>query len=369
MFLGDEKAAESSSSECDQRVIVRRLPGPVILLAAVLLGVALICLCVGPVDVLPSQIAAVLGSTVGLDLPWTYGESERLVVMNIRLPRILLGIVVGGGLAVSGALMQGLFRNPLADPGLVGASSGAAVAAIAVIVIGDPLLSLLSPALQSGALAVGAFLGGSGAVLIVYRIATREGHTSVTTMLLAGIAVNALAGAGLGLFIFASNDQQLRDFTFWSLGSLGGATWARLGSGAVLLSLGILVAPFLARPLNALLLGEAEARHLGIPVQRTKAAIVMLSTLTAGAAVAVTGIIGFIGLVAPHLVRLTVGPDHRVLLPGSALLGAILLLAADLFARNVAVPAELPIGVVTAIIGAPFFIWLLSRDPSRRGWT
>lgn len=330
-------------------------------LGGLLALVALVSLCVGAVPVEVNQVAAIFAERLGLDVPWAYGEREALVVLNIRLPRIILGALVGGGLAVSGALMQGLFRNPLADPGLVGASSGAALAAIAVLVLGAPLLAELPEPVGGAALSVGAFVGSAVTVLAVYRIATRDGRTSVTTMLLAGIAVNALAAAGVGLVIFVSDDQQLRDFTFWSLGSLGGVTWTRLAAGAALLLIGLLVSPLLARPLNALLLGEAEARHLGVDVQRCKTAVVLLATLTAGAAVALTGVIGFVGLVAPHLLRLVVGADHRVLLPGSVLLGASLLLAADLLARNVVTPAELPVGIVTAFVGAPFFLWLLLR--------
>tara|TARA_B100000676_G_scaffold183532_2_gene180451 strand:+ start:1766 stop:2848 length:1083 start_codon:yes stop_codon:yes gene_type:complete len=337
-------------------------------LTLLVLIIALISLCVGPVKVSPSQVLGVLFSGIGLDSPWSFSQTEQLVVINIRMPRILLGILVGAGLAVSGALMQGLFRNPLADPGLVGASSGAALAAMTVIVLGDSVLAVLPPVFASGALAIGAFAGATLSVLIVYSIATRNGHTSVTTMLLTGIAVNALAGAAVGMFMFSSNDEQLRDFTFWSLGSLNGSTWGRLGIGSILLLIGILLAPLMANVLNALLLGENEARHLGIPLQRVKLFIVVLATLTGGAAVAVTGIIGFVGLVAPHLIRLTIGPDHRVLIVGSALLGSSLLLTADLFARTIKSPAELPIGVVTAFIGAPFFIWLITRNPNQSAW-
>ncbi len=353
----------------------RRAPGaaslaaeraPLVVLGVMLLGTVVVCLCVGAVPVAPGQVAAVLASAIGVELPWAFGEREALVILQIRAPRILLGVLVGGGLAVSGALMQGLFRNPLADPGLVGASSGAALAALTLLVIGGPLVALLPGPLAGAALSLAAFGGGTLAVIIVYRFATNGGRTSVTTMLLSGIAMNALAAAGVGMLVFISNDAQLRDFTFWSLGSLGGVTWSRLGAGALLLCLGLALAPLLGRSLNALLLGEVEARHLGIPVQRTKAMVIFLSTLTAGAAIALTGIIGFVGLVAPHLIRLAIGPDHRVLLPASILLGGTLLLSADLVARTVASPAEMPIGIVTAFIGAPFFLWLLSRDPAGR---
>lgn len=344
-----------------------RRAGTLLGLGTLLAVLAVVSLCVGAVEVSPGQVAGILAQRLGVDAAGGFGEREALVVLNIRLPRILLGALVGGGLGVSGALMQGLFRNPLADPGLVGASSGAALAAITVLVLGGAMLPGMPAPLAGAALSLGAFLGGAVTVLLVYRIATREGRTSVPTMLLAGIAVNSLAAAGVGLLIFLSDDQQLRDFTFWSLGSLGGVTWLRLGAGATFLLAGIVIAPTMARTLNALLLGEAEARHLGVDTQRVKAMVVLLATLTAGAAVALTGVIGFVGLVAPHLLRLATGPDHRVVLPGSALLGGSLLLAADLLARTVASPAELPIGIVTAFLGAPFFLWMLLRE-GERAW-
>lgn len=354
------------SAPAEPDVASERLP--VAALGLLLVIVAVVSLCIGAVSVPAGDVFQILLSAVGFDLPSAIGERASLVVLQIRLPRILLGALVGAGLAVSGALMQGLFRNPLADPGLVGASSGAALAALTFLVFGAPFVAALPAAIGSAALSLAAFAGGSVAVVTVYRFATRGGRTSVTTMLLAGIAMNALAGAGVGALVFVSTDQQLRDFTFWSLGSLGGVTWSRLGAGSLLLGIGLLAAGLLARPLNAMLLGESEARHLGINVQRAKAFVILLSTLTAGAAVALTGIIGFVGLVAPHVVRLAIGPDHRILIPCAALLGASLLLAADLVARTIASPAELPIGIVTAFIGAPFFLWLLSRDPSGEGW-
>lgn len=354
---------------------VRAAPGaagpswftPIPLLALALAAVGFLSLAVGAVPVAPGQVAGVLLDRLGVASPWAFTATEQLVVLQIRLPRLILGALAGGGLAVSGALMQGLFRNPLADPGLVGVSSGAALAALVVLVVGTPLLAPLPGWVGDSALSVAAFLGGSLTVAIVYRIATRSGRTSVATMLLAGIAVNALAAAAVGLLVFSSDDQQLRDFTFWSLGSLAGTGWAGLATGGGLLLAGILAAPLLARPLNALLLGEAEARHLGVDVERVKLTAITLATLAAGSAVALTGIIGFVGLVAPHLIRLALGPDHRVLIPGSALLGATLLLGADLVARTVVTPAELPIGIVTALIGAPFFLWLLLRR-SELGW-
>ncbi len=285
---------------------------------------------------------------------------DRVVLWDIRLPRVLLGILVGAALAVSGAVLQGLFRNPLADPGIVGVSAGASLGAVCAIVLGGalPVAALLGVWLVPAA----AFAGAWGATLLLFRIATRQGRTSVATMLLAGIALTALAMALTGLLVYMADDAQLRDFTFWNLGSLAGATWSRLSFAAPMILLPLLAAPLLGHGLNGLSLGEAAAGHMGIPVQRLKQAAVLVVAAATGAAVAVSGGIGFIGIVVPHLIRLISGPDHRMLLPNAALLGAALLLLADLFSRTVIAPAELPIGIVTAVIGGPFFLFILLRQ-------
>ncbi|TDR89265.1 iron complex transport system permease protein [Enterovirga rhinocerotis] len=285
---------------------------------------------------------------------------DGVIVFDIRLPRTLIGLLVGATLATGGALLQGLFRNPLADPALVGVSSGAALAAAVTIVLGHHFVSGSGP-VPFTALPIAAFVGGLGATMLLYAIATRRGRTSVATMLLAGVAISALAGAGTGLLAFMSDDRQLRDLTFWTLGSVAGSTWSKFSMvGPVLLAV-LVAAPFLSRALNALVLGEAEAFHLGIAVQRSKRLLILLVAVGVGCSVAVTGLISFVGLVVPHLIRLAVGPDHRLLLPASALGGAVLLVASDMVARVVVAPAELPIGIVTALIGAPYFLWLLLR--------
>ncbi|MBN9445158.1 MAG: iron chelate uptake ABC transporter family permease subunit [Bosea sp.] len=314
----------------------------------------------GAIAISPGRVTAILWARLAGDATVFEGR-DALVVLNIRLPRVLLGLLVGAGLAVSGALMQGLFRNPLADPGLVGVSAGAGLAAAATIVLGDRFLAGTLMKLPFAALPFGAFCGGLVSTLVLYLIATREGRTSVATMLLAGVALGALSGALTGLLAYLSDDRQLRDLTFWSLGSLGGASWSKLSAVAPIILPLLLAMPLLARGLNGLMLGEAEAYHLGIPVQRIKALAILLVALAVGASVASAGLIGFIGIVVPHLIRLSVGPDHRLLLPLSALGGAILLVAADIVARLIVAPAELPIGIVTAAIGAPFFLWLLLR--------
>lgn len=306
---------------------------------------------------------------IGLDQLWSIvtgalsGSAEpsagQLVFMNIRLPRLVLGAFAGAGLGLAGALMQGIFRNPLADPGLIGVSSGAALAAGVTITLGALWFGDLPRALGSWTLVLAAFLGGLVVTALIYGLAQSEGGTRVTLMLLGGIAINALAGAGLGFLSFLATDEQLRSLQFWLLGSLGGARW----SAVLLVSAIVLVAGAaglaLARPLDALALGEAQARLLGVDVERVKRRAVLVTALAVGAITASTGIIGFIGLVAPHGVRLLAGPGHRVVLPGSALLGAALVLAADAVARTAAAPADLPLGVLTAFVGVPFFLVLL----------
>lgn len=329
-----------------------------LVLAAILLAV--LALGQGAVPIPPERVAATLWGWVTGD-PAVLQSREGLVILNVRLPRVLTGLLIGAALAVSGALMQGLFRNPLADPGLVGVSSGAGLAAAVTIVLGDRILAGTGMRLPFALLPVGAFFGGLVTTLVLYLIATRKGRTSVATMLLAGIALGALAGAMSGLMAYVSDDRQLRDLTFWSLGSLGGASWSKLSVIAPGLIVLLAAVPFLARGLNGLMLGEAEAYHLGLPVQRIKAIVILLVALAVGASVATAGVIGFVGIVVPHLIRLAIGPDHRLLLPLSALGGAALLAGADTVARLVVSPAELPIGIVTAAIGAPFFLWLLLR--------
>ncbi|MEM0937104.1 MAG: iron ABC transporter permease [Pseudomonadota bacterium] len=288
--------------------------------------------------------------------------TERIILVDIRLPRLALGLLVGASLAVSGAVMQGLFRNPLADPGLVGVGAGAGLGAIAAIVLGAALPSGLAVALGNYAVPVAAFLGGWITTLVLYRVSTRNGRTSVGVMLLAGIALGALAGALSGILVYMADDAQLRDLTFWGLGSLAGATWAKVAAAMPLILLALVVAPFLARSLNGLALGEAAASHLGIPVQRMKSVAILTVAGATGAAVAVSGGIGFVGIVVPHLLRIAIGPDHRYLLLNSALLGAALLVTADMISRSIIAPAELPIGIVTATLGGPFFLWILLRN-------
>ena len=282
-----------------------------------------------------------------------------MVIAHIRAPRVVLAAMAGAALGAAGATMQGLFRNPLADPGLIGVSSGAALAASCVIVLGVDMAQ--SGFLNGWAVPLAGMLGSFLVTLLLYVFATRAGITSVTTVLLAGVAFGAFSGALTGILIFRANDTALRDLTFWTLGSFSGANWERIGLLSPFLVLAGVIATRLAVPLNAMLLGEADAALMGYPVERTKRLAMLGVAASVGPVVAFVGAIGFVGVVVPHLVRLVTGPDHRLVLPGSALLGAILLTAADTIARLVAAPAELPVGIITAALGTPVFVWLLSR--------
>ncbi|MGN8158976.1 FecCD family ABC transporter permease [Salinisphaera sp. RV14] len=287
-------------------------------------------------------------------------DQTALIVNAIRLPRALLTALVGAILAISGAAMQGLFRNPLADPSLIGVTAGASAGASLAIVFGGALAGFAGLSL----VALAAFAGGAAAVVLVYVLATRASGTSVATMLLAGIAISALAGSLTSLLEFYASNDMLRRISLWQMGGLEGANWPRVGLIAVAAAAVLAGLPARARALNALLLGESEARHLGFAVDRTKTVLIVLVAFGVGISVALAGAIAFVGLVVPHIVRLAIGPDHRTLLPASALAGAVLLLAADTLARVVVAPAELPVGLLTALLGAPFFIVLLrgTRD-------
>lgn len=331
-------------------------------LAAVLAVAAAVALASGAFPTTLWQVAARLpGALAHLFSSPSSADQLTLVIAEIRLPRLILGVLTGAGLALCGALMQGLFRNPLADPGLLGVSAGAALGAVAAIVLGGAWLGKLPDAAAAWLLPGAAVAGGWACLLVVYRLAAAGGRTDIATMLLAGIAVNAIAGAAIGLLSYIADDAQLRDLIFWSLGSLQITDWRKLAVAALIVAPALVVLPRFAAALNANLLGEREAGHLGIDMERVKRRLIVGVALVVGVAVSLTGIIGFVGLVVPHLLRLVIGPDHRILLPASALFGAALLVAADIVARAVIAPAEIPIGIITALLGGPFFLWLLVR--------
>ena len=330
-----------------------------IILSLLLALMIILSIGIGAVEISPWQTLAILAKKIGIELPFVFTAQQESVLLVIRLPRVILGLAVGAALAVSGAVLQSLFRNPLADPGLIGVSGGSALAISMAIVLGESVIFLAIN--KSYFLPFVAFLGGLSATFFIYRIGKKKIGADISTMLLAGIAVNAFAVAGIGLMSFLATDAQLRNITFWNLGSLGGATWTSLAISVPLILISLFLLLRLARSLNVILLGESEARHLGINIKRLKWQAICLVALAVGASVSVSGAIGFVGLVVPHLLRLTIGADHRYLLKNSALLGAILMLGADIAARTVLSPAEIPIGILTALIGSPFFIWLLLK--------
>ncbi|MFC4889360.1 FecCD family ABC transporter permease [Streptomyces beijiangensis] len=340
-----------------------RRRSPAYLLTAGLLGALLVlCLLSAGIGAYHIPLGDVVGSVLhraglgGAELD-RVGES---VLWNVRLPRVVLALLVGGSLGCAGALMQGVFGNPLAEPGVIGISSGAAVGAVGAIALGLNFFG-------NWTVTACAFVAGLLTVLAVYVLSRSGGRTEVVTLILTGIAVNAFAGALIGLFIFFADNAQISQITFWQLGSLAQATWPKVLAVLPCALLGLAVAPFFARKLDLLALGERPARHLGVDVERLRVVLVLVVALLTAAAVAVAGIITFVGLLVPHLLRMANGPGHRFLVPGSALGGAVVLVAGDLAARTVAAPAELPLGVLTALFGSPFFFWLLRRTRRRQG--
>lgn len=321
-------------------------------LAAVLLLIAWISVAVGPVTIPLDHTLAILFQSLGADVSEVKG-SHHLIVNNIRLPRMLTAILAGWILAVSGMVMQGLFQNALASPYVLGIASGASAGAAAIIVLGMQL------ALGGFALSLGAFAGGTLVVFVVYRLARfRKGQHFSYTLILSGVALGALFSAVTTFLIFLSGEQ-MREIVFWIMGNLGRSNWSYLPWFAPITLFGTLILSFYMRDLNAFSLGEDGAQHLGINPKSMHRILLGLVTLMTSLAVSVAGTIGFVGLITPHAMRLLVGPDHRVLLPASALAGAIFLLASDTLARTVFAPVELPVGVLTAFTGAPFFIFLL----------
>lgn len=293
-------------------------------------------------------------------------DTASIALLQLRLPRVLLAVLIGAVMAQTGAVAQALFRNPLAEPGLIGVSAGAALAAALVhtALVGASAVAALPPSLL---LPIAAFAGGLAAAFVVLRLARRDGQTDMTTMLLAGTAINAFVAAIVGLLSARADDAGLRGFTLWMYGNLGRAGWNEIAVAAPLLLAVGLWLPREARGLDALLLGDAEAQHLGIDVERLKRRLLIAVVLATGAAVSLAGVIGFVGLVVPHAIRLLAGPGHRLLMPASALLGAILLTLADTVARTAAAPAEWPVGALTSALGAPFFLALLLRMRTRIG--
>ncbi|TNE50847.1 MAG: iron ABC transporter permease [Deltaproteobacteria bacterium] len=316
------------------------------LLVAILMVTVLVAAGTGAYFITPWKIPSIL---------WQRGEGYAVLV-HVRLPRVVLACCVGAILAMAGASLQGLFRNPLADPGLLGVNAGAGFgAALWIVLVGSSFLGVWGTSLA-------AFVGAWCVTWLAWRLAQAEGRMLVATLLLAGIALNSFAGAGIGLMTYLADDQQLRNLTFWLLGGLGGSTWTLVFVVGVCGSLGMLLQLRQARALDLMTLGESDAYHMGVATEPLKQQVVLGVTLSVAVGIAASGGIGFVGLVVPHLLRLWGGANHRYLLAASALGGAILLVLADLLARVVVAPAEIPVGIVTSLLGAPFLTWLLLRS-------
>lgn len=322
-------------------------------------------LSLGAVKIPLTDVMVIMGKKIGLFSANDVSIQYEGVMNIVRIPRVILGLLVGAALGISGTAIQGIFRNPLAEPGLIGISAGASLMAVIIIVLEISFLTSLSNLLGYYLLAFGAFAGAGIAALIVYQISRTDGKSNVATMLLAGIAINALAGALTGLITFAADDQQLRNITFWMLGSLGGATWETITAVFPFIVIPVLLLPGMGKALNAFALGENQAAQLGLKVNTIKRNVVILSTMAVGAAVAVSGIIGFVGLLVPHTIRLLIGVDNKHVLPASALFGALMLTLADMLCRTIIAPIELPIGVITALLGTPLFLYILIKDKKK----
>lgn len=341
-------------------------PPVLITILTVLLLVAIVLASgIGALSIPPGKVLSIILHQLGMAGDANFTQQQEAVIMAIRLPRVFFAILIGATLSVCGAAMQGLFRNPLADPGLVGISSGAAMAAVIAIVLSTTLFAGLQSQLGLYALSIFTFGGAFITAMAVYRLSQAGGKTIVSIMLLAGIAISALTSSVTGFITLSASDAQLRTITFWTLGSLGGANWTNLLAILPFSLLCIVCLPLMSKSLNAFTLGETSALHLGIRVERLKLKVILLTALGVGACVSVSGVIGFVGLVIPHIVRKLIGPEHKNLFIASALLGALLLLVADLLCRTIIAPVEIPIGIVTAFIGAPFFLYLLLKERNK----
>jgi len=332
-----------------------------LILAAALVVTCIVSLGSGQYSLSPSEIVGILLRGVGVDTGSAPDNASASgVISNIRLPRLVLGVLVGAALAVSGVLMQAIFGNPLADASVVGVSSGAALGAAASLTFGLSTFGMwTTPTL--------AFLGGLIAVFSVYFISRSNGRTEVVTLLLTGIAINAIGGAGMAFLTFLGTTSTREQIVFWQLGSLNGALWQNIAIVAPLTGVGILVALLVARQLDLFALGERTARHLGVNVELLRIMVIVTVAVLVCAAVAFAGIIGFVGLVIPHLMRMTIGPAHVPLIVSSAVGGALLIALADLVARTAVPLADMPIGMITSLVGGPFFLWLLVRTRRRSG--
>lgn len=329
-------------------------------LAVAMIAALIVSAGVGAVSVSPAQTLGIISHHLGIHLGIGYESRADAVIWSIRLPRVVLAALIGGSLATAGAALQGMFRNPLADPGFIGVSSGASLAAVSVISLGIRWLG-------SATIPIAASIGASVTVALTYGLARHGGRTEVITLVLAGVAVSTMAGAATSFITYVQSGGQPRSMVFWTLGGLGGATWNTVETTLPFALIGVLLTMRHGVALNVLALGEREAAHLGIDVERVRIELLVLTALLTGASVAAAGVVAFVGLIVPHAIRLASGPDNRILLPASALGGATLVVLADLISRTVASPAELPLGILTALAGGPCLLLLMLRARRQQG--
>ena len=326
-----------------------------------LLIISFLSLTIGPVKITLLEIIDVIFNQLNINTNFSnsdLSQAFKTVVLDIRFPRIVMGIIVGVALGVSGAILQGLFRNPLVDPGFIGVSSGSAIGAMFVIMFSH-LIGIQNNFYVQFILPIFSMLGGLLTTILVYKMSKMSGKTNIMAMLLSGIAINAFSGSIIGFLVYRASDMELRSFTFWTLGSLDNTSWLIVSISLLLISIPLFIAIKIRKQLDIFMLGDSEAGYLGINIERLKKKIIAISALMVGVTVAFCGMIGFIGLVTPHLVRLIMGPSHKTLIFGSAILGAIILILADFISRIIIAPAQLPIGIITSALGAPFFLWLI----------
>jgi iron complex transport system permease protein len=362
-----ETEQEIIKANAPERLTLPSSTGKMVWILGTLLAACIIfSACTGALPISIHELSQIIAFKLGLINEANVEEQKSIVFWIIRLPRVCLAVLIGAGLGIAGASLQGLFRNPIADSTLIGVTSGASLFAVFVLMLNVKYFEMLHELAGAYSISFVAFLGAALTTFLVYQLSKVTGEGGITTLLLCGIAINAFVGAMTGLMTYLADDEQLRSITFWNLGSLGGANWTSVMAVAPFVMVSVLFMPYLSKALNLLVLGESQAAGLGVNMKALKQKVIILATMGVGASVAVAGTIGFVGLVVPHIIRTTFGPNHRTLIIGSALAGAIVLTLADTLSRTIVAPSELPIGILTALLGTPFFIYILWEQKRKR---
>ncbi len=358
---------ETTKAETFHKHILPSSMGKMVwILGLILFACVVFAACTGALSISVAELWQIIAFKLGWISEMQVEEQKSIVFWIIRLPRVCLAVLIGAALGIAGASLQGLFRNPIADATLIGVTSGASLFAVFVIMLNVKYFGMLNELAGAYSISFVAFLGAACTTLLVYQLSKLTGDGGVTTLLLCGIAINAFVGAMTGLMTYLADDAQLRSITFWNLGSLGGANWTSVMAVGPFVAISILFMPYLSKALNLLVLGESQAASLGVNMRSLKQKVIILATMGVGASVAVAGTIGFVGLVVPHIIRTLFGPNHRTLIIGSALSGSIVLTLADTLSRTIVAPSELPIGILTAMLGTPFFIYILWEQKRKR---